>query len=381
VTAVAHVPICRVLERVISRPGTEPLRIFPILLPMWRVEIRATILDAQPYEVFDRYLSHAIASAGLAEPARLAAFFGVETALVARALQFLESVGHLRREGLRVVLTPLGRRSASDGCRYVVKEDRQQLYFDGFICRPLPRTHYSDAVWCEEPELRLGDRTEFRPVTALPPFRVEVVRDLADDPDRERYNLPGTLTQVEPVEIARAWLPTYVVECVGGLQFFIKAVDGPDRYLGDLVTPFLRDVLAAEPAPVDEQSWREWLTGRGLGGAEIHRLPNRVLRATLPGEVFGDRVPWSRLGSFETRLPSFLQVWCRDESARRRAVLERMRSIVVSGSVRTRTEAEQQIIDLTRQLEIADPGWAGLYDHANEQADEVLREALDRIST
>jgi hypothetical protein len=160
----AHVPIRRVLEKVTALPGIEPLRIFPLLLPMWAVHIRSVVKETQPYEIFDRYLSRAIGRAGLRDVPSLAAFFAVEPALVERALRFLDALGHLHRDGGVLSLTPIGMASVADGQRYVFKEDRQVLYFDGFTGTPLPKSHYEGAVWLDEPHLTLSGGTRFQPV-------------------------------------------------------------------------------------------------------------------------------------------------------------------------------------------------------------------------
>ncbi|GLZ01951.1 hypothetical protein [Actinoplanes sp. NBRC 103695] len=245
-TAPAHVPVRRVLERVSAVPGAQPLRIFPLLLPLWRVEVRTTFWDAQPYEVFDQYLARAIGQAGLRDSSRLAVFFGVEPALVHRALHFLQTIGHVRHEGSALVLTDLGQRSVRDGCRYVRKEDRQVLYFDGFRGAPLPATHYAKSVWLDDPELTIWN-VRFQVVTGSPNFRMEGLAELSRRPDGERFNLPGSLTELTPLEVGTAWLPAYVVECVSGLLVYIKALDAADPYLAEVATPYLKPVLEFPP--------------------------------------------------------------------------------------------------------------------------------------
>ncbi len=130
-----------------------------------------------------------IGSAGLNEPGRLAAFFGVQPALIERALRFLEAVGHVRHEGAVVALTDLGRRSVAVGCRYVVKEDRQVLYFDSFTSVPMPEEHYAGGECLDEPALRLSG-TQSQPITALERLSLSAVDDLAARVGRERFNVP-----------------------------------------------------------------------------------------------------------------------------------------------------------------------------------------------
>jgi hypothetical protein len=378
-SAPAHVPIQRILERVTALPRVQPLRIFPILLPMWGVEIKTVILDAQPYEVFDQYLARAIARGGVDEPGRLAAFFGVDLALVERALGFLEAIGHVRRDGGRLEMTDLGHRSVAAGCRYVIKEDRQRLYFDGFTSSPLTSEHYAGAEWLDEPGLRLGG-TQFCPVNTLSWFRAEALRDLESRADRERFNLPGSLRSVELVESGRAWLPAYVVECLSELLVFVKAIDGPDPYLADLVKPYLRGVLAAEHRVDDLEVARKWLAGRGFAEVPVRRLPNRVLRASLPAAAFGPQVRWAQLGSFETHRQAFFQLWCEDETARRRALLFRAAAIISSGRVRRREEVDQWLGDLAGQLAVPTPKWEDLRAHADSEGDEALGGRLDDLT-
>lgn len=377
----AHVPVRRVLERVAATPGVQPLRVFPVLLPMWAVEIRTVILDAQPYEVFDQYLSRAVATAGIREPARLAAFFGVEAGLIDRAVRYLEAIGHLHGDGREVALTELGHRSVTDGCRYVLKEDRQVVYFDGFTCTPLPKSHYAGTQWCDEPELRLPDRTQFQPVTGSQSFRVDAIRELAGSPDRERFNLPGTLTEAEPITVRQAWLPAYIVECVSGLLVFIKAVDGPDDHLGKIVSPYLTEVLATEPRADDMRVWRTWLAAKGFPDAEIRRMPNRMLRARLPAAAFGGAVRWAQLGSFEVREQVFLQLWCAEETTRRHAVLARAAAIVAAGALRRRAEVEHRLADLAAQLEVPVPRWGDLCRYAEREDDRALVARLDAFAS
>ncbi len=355
------------------------MRIFPLLLPMWGVEISATLREPQPYEVFDRYLSRAIAQAGLRDAPALAGFFGVEPALIERGLHFLTTIGHLQRVDDTLTVTDLGYRSIADGCRYVVKEDRQVLYFDGFTGAPLPRTHYSGTVWLDEPTLSLTDGTRFHVVTGSPVFRTDAVQTLMSRADREKFNVPAALTGAAPLEVRTAWLPAYVVESTSSLLVFIKALDGPDPYLSTLVTPYLRDVLGAEERFDAAQVWRDWLDGADFADVKPRQLPNGVWRASLPATVFGNRIGWSRLGSFEVRRQTFLQLWCDDDAVRRRAVLERVGAIVRAGAVRGQQLLTDRLVELAAQLEVTTPHQHELSVYARSQGDAALLAALESL--
>jgi hypothetical protein len=372
VTVPAHVPVRRILERVTAMPGIEPLRVFPLLLPMWAVQIKAVVQDAQPYEVFDQFLSRAIGAAAIRDVRGLADFFAVEPALVERALRFLDNIGHLRRDGDALSLTELGVRSLADGRRYVVKEDRQILYFDGFTGSPLPKAHYVGAVMVDEPELTLNRSTRFQAVAHTGPLRRDALQELARRPDREKFNLPGALMSVEMSEVSNAWLPAYVVECVSGLLVFVKAIDGADPYLSKLVTSHLLDALNAETSVDDLQVWRRWLAAKGYPDVRPARLPNRVLRASLPPEAFGERMKWWQLGSFETRDHTFLQLWCDDKVTRLLAVLERVANAVAKRGVRDSEGIERRLAEVSEQLEVATPTVADLEAYARREGDDAL---------
>jgi hypothetical protein len=379
VTAAAHVDARRILERVMRLPEVRPLRLFPLLLPMWGVEIQATIREAQPYELFDRYLSRAVAEAGLIDASALADFFGVEPALVERGLRYLDTIGHLDRTGETLRMTDLGYRSVADGCRYVVKEDRQILYFDGFAGRPLTRGHYSGAVWLDEPRLTLKGGTRFQPVAGAPWFPTGAVDELMARPDRAQFNIPDGLDRAAVAQVGSAWLPAYVVECVDRLLVFVKAIDEPDPYLGWVAEQYLAQVLADEPRPDDLGIWREWLAGKGFADVRPERMGNGVLRAVLPGRVFGNRIAWWQLGSFECRKQTFMQLWCDDAAVRRRGVLERGRAMVRAGGVRDAAVLGARLSELAEQLAVEPPDGDELLKHAREQDDAVAATVLERL--
>jgi hypothetical protein len=360
-------------------PDIQPLRIFPLLLPMWAVQVKAIIRETQPYELFDQYLSRAIATGGLRDVSHLAAFFAVEPALVERALRFLGTIGHLRRDGSVLGLTDIGLRSVADGHRYVLKEDHQILYFDGFTGSPLPKAHYAGAVWLDEPALTLDGRTRFQAVTGSGLFQIDAVAELTRRVDREEFNLPGALISVQPLELSNSWLPVYVVECVSDLLVFVKAIDTADPYLATLVAPYLSDALAAEKPVDDVQIWRDWLAGKGYRDVEPRRLPNRVLRASLPAEAFGARMKWWQLGSFETREHTFLQLWCDDEVVRLWAVLARAASAVSRRGVRDADGVERRLAELSKQLAVATPNFEDLQAYARAETDEVLQAMLESM--
>jgi predicted RNA-binding protein with RPS1 domain len=378
----AHHPVRRILERVDALPGVRPVRCFPLLLPFWAIEISATIRESQPYEIFDQYLEKAIGEAQLGDGLSLAEFFGVERGLVERGLRFLETIGHVQRAGERLRLTELGYESLRDGCRYVVKEDRQRLYFDGFHSMPLPRTHYRSTVWRNEPALRLADRTEFQVINSLAEFRMAALDELLARPDREAFNVPRELTAAQARHVGKVWLPVYAVETTAEPLVFTRAVDSADDHLSGRLNLVLKGVFEAENRGDPLDAARRYLDTRGFSDVTPRAGANGVLRAALPRDVFPSQVAWYRLGSFEmTRDYFFIQLWCTDKSLRRRAVLERACNMVRRGAVHDSKEVQEQLEQLGAQLEVPAPTMTDLRRHAADQDDEITLARLSSMYT
>ncbi len=70
-------PARRAIEHAAGLPGLRPLRLFPVLWPLWQVETTASSYAEQPYELIDRFLIRAIREAGLSQTAELAGFLGL----------------------------------------------------------------------------------------------------------------------------------------------------------------------------------------------------------------------------------------------------------------------------------------------------------------
>jgi hypothetical protein len=373
----AHHPVRRTLERVNALAGVRPLRCFPLLLPFSAAEISATVRESQPYEVFDRYLARAVGEAQLRDVPSLAAFFGVDVGLVERGLNFLATIGHLQRDGDTSRLTELGYESLRDGCRYVVKEDRQRLYFDGFHSMPLPRDHYRGSVWRDEPELRLADRTDFQVINSLTAFRTAALDELLVRPDREEFNVPRELSAPRVLDVRRVWLPVYTVETSSRPLVFSRAIEGVDEYLTGRLDKVLKELFAAEQRGDPVAAARGYLDSRGFQEVTPQVGPNGVLRAALPRDAFPAQVSWYRLGSFEmTRNHFYIQVWCTNEGSRRRAVFERVSNMLRRGAVRDLDRLREHLEQVAAQLEVVAPTAEELRKHAEEHDDAVTLATL-----
>lgn len=222
-----------VAARVAALPDVRPLRIRPLLLPMWQVEVVATVRDAQPYDVLDRYLARALAGTRLRDPAELAGYFGIPPGLARRVLTGLAAIGHVGPDGS---LTDLGRRSVEDGRRYRDLPGRHLTWwFDGFVGAPTPRTHGTGSIWLTVPELTLGDGTRFEAVPGSGALPVAAVAELLERPDVADFAGPLPPVTAEVATIRPVWLPVYLVECEDDPVIFVRAVDGPDPYLSRLL--------------------------------------------------------------------------------------------------------------------------------------------------
>jgi len=151
-------PEQRAVEDVAFAQQAVPTRIFAFLMPVWRVQIKATVTEGEPYDLIDWYLERGIAEGRLRTAGELAEFFALDPVLVDRALRFLRAIGHVTVSGEHLALTDLGDRSVREKVRYfVTRQDRRTLYFDAFASRPLTRPYYDPrAVTLLEPEAADG---------------------------------------------------------------------------------------------------------------------------------------------------------------------------------------------------------------------------------
>ena len=216
--------------RVSARCGAPPRRLLPVHLPVWAIEVTATVREALPYGVFDLFLSRALAEGGFDDAAGLAGFLGVTPALAERGLRDLAGIGHVRREGGCCALTELGFRSLADGCRYVHSAGRRLvLHFEGITGAPLPPAHAAETA-------------PGGPGVAGPP-RTSAVYELLRRRDVERFTGPAVPIAAQPVRADTVWLPGHAADCGDAVLLVTRAGDGADAYLGGVLEAHLRELL------------------------------------------------------------------------------------------------------------------------------------------
>jgi len=381
-------PARRALEQAVTAPAVRPLRLFPVLWPLWRVEVSAQVYDEQAYEVVDQFLVRAVCEAGLSGVEELAAFLGVHLSLVQRCLAFLARIGHVALDAGQVRMTRLGLDAIRAGVRYEPKETRQHLLFEQFTSRPLPRRHYDGSVTVlSTPEMPAGgvtDRTHFTGLFFPTSFAQEVVPRLAERPDRTEYNLPKLLRGVTVEDHALAYLPVYLIETAdSGLLTYTSAEPRGDAFFEEICrdAPALHQLISAEDRGDPSQIWTAWLAEGRHGRGTLRQLPNGVWRATLRADAYGGalKLPRSRLGSFELRRRHFLQLWCDDSTLRRSVLMDRALGIAQTRDVATRDDLLERMAELAQLLEVAVPGVAELRAHGEAEGQHARVARLDEL--
>lgn len=390
----------RALEDAAYARGVVPTRIFAVLLPVWCVEVKATVTEGEPYELIDRYLERGIAAAGLDTVADLARFFALDEILVDRALRFLTAIGHVTDSGGRLTLTELGHRSVHDQVRYVItREDRRKMYFDAFGSRPLTRRYYDTRTVtflsgeALEAVLARRDGPRFQMLCCTRGFRREALTELACHPDRDHYNLPERIDGPESLGEEYVYLPLYIVRAVqqgGQVRHLAYTQVGseadPDVTTLCEQTPEVVGVCESEERAARshaDQTWvTEWLRKRNLDGRGPVRLDDDTWRVTLPGASFDTTGPLSisKLGSFVIVGNDFFHVWCEDERVRRRALLERIDSYLSSRVRIDRTDTDQRITQIARQLDLGAIDVGTLHRMAVKAGKHGLAAQLDRVA-
>ncbi|MGW1725924.1 hypothetical protein ACWCQK_23660 [Streptomyces sp. NPDC002306] len=389
----------RVLENAAFTLGLRPTGIHVVLLPVWCVEVSATVTEEQPYELIDRFVGRGIAEGALGTAGELAAFLALDPALVRQALAFLTAIDHVTETDGRLGLTDLGRRSVRDGTRYTVThDDRRRLYFDGFQSHPLTTAHYRGDTVARIPydDAAAARHRGTRPPRLMArPFRPEAVGELARHPQRARFNLPPGVEDPRSVGAPECLhLPAYALRAVeddGAVRHLIytRAHDGaPDADLSaacERTPEFVHTLASEESGAVRGAAERieRWLSSRGLARYPPTRDRHGAWRVTLPpGRFHGDGpVGMTDVGSYVVLGGVFFQLWCEDHDTRSWALVERLddhlgaRLRVDPDAVRTRVGS------LCRQLELAPIGLDTLRRAADSAGKAGLAERLRAAQT
>ena len=312
-------PPARAVEHAALRQGPVPESVHQLLVPVWRVEVEAKVTTAEPYQLIDRFLSRAVAEAGVTTPGDLARFLGLDPALTGQAVAYLTAVGHLRTEHGHLSLTDLGTRSLADDELYTVRiGDRRVVHFDAWTGTPLPEASAERGPAGPAP---LDSWTSPPPLLAPDPFDPRDVASLAEPGVHE----PRALSwDVE-------YLLAHVVRTSAGHLVCTRPHRGaPDPVLSEALdaSPGCLSALAEAGAHARRRFAEEagrWLSRRGLADRPPHRDPDDIHRVRLAEQEFAERGDLPALGSVVVlRSGGFFQLWCEDPRARRAELRRRM---------------------------------------------------------
>ncbi|MYW05640.1 hypothetical protein [Streptomyces sp. SID3343] len=388
-------PETRAVEHAAFVEGITPTGVFPVLLPVWSVEIRATVTEGKPYDLIDHYLERAIHEGHLDTVDGLARFLGLDAVLVDRALRSLVAIDHIVRNGDTVRLTELGRRSVCAGTRYVVtREDRRRLYFDAFRSRPLTRRYYAgDQVTllsgADADHLgRNGQR--FTLLVSTHGFARDALARLSASPERDRYNLPARIDEPQSLGEEMVFLPVYIVRGWEGgrggrLRHLVygQAGDDADPDLSAMAQDTVEIVSALASEQNDPERTRVWLREKHPTATGPEAVDRGGRRATFPPESFGPDASLSltKVGSFQRHSGCLFQLWCADEETRRRALVERMDEYLGARSRPTRDDVDDRLARIAEQLELQGTDRAELRRLAHRYDRRDLAARLDELGT
>lgn len=365
------------IEHVQTLSGVTPIRLFAMLFPLWYVETTATQEQGRPYELIEQYIERGIEEGLLHTAKELAEFFGLDNRLVEKSLIFLETIGHITGSNSLYNLTSLGKRSVSEGKKYVEKETRRVLYFDGFHSQPLLQEHYGNNLRIvseiEADEIcRLYGRAtrgyQFHSLFSMHPWRPEMLSALERRADRARYNLPEEIRGLRPLNVMQVYLPMYIIEVskqasrspLAEYIVYTHIKGRRDMFFEHIINTSLdisSALLVEKNLSLDER-WADWLHKRGLTNTFPEQLTNGIWRVVLPKEAFSTQhidLSIASIGTFHLEHGYFLQIWCDDVQIRREAALDRTLKIIQRRrKYITKEDIEENLQIFAKQLQTRD---------------------------
>jgi hypothetical protein len=388
----------RVAEDTLYGMGAAPTRLCRLLLPVWRVQVRATVYDTEPYDLIDRYVAAAIADGGLESVAEIAAFYGLDPTVVGGAVRFLTSVGHVSRDG-GLALTEIGLRSVRDGRRYRRSlEDRRQLYFEGFTYRPLAKAYYDDRTVTFVEGMEQDD---FTPVLRFPPRGPgpDALDALAGLPanERTRFNLPEQVIAPSLAEAPRlVYLPAYVVRAVyktGAVEYlaYTQAADEADLEWSRVCTAAVEVAALMEneyqsgDRVGEERVARRWVERVFTGTPGVRQASfgwrDGVLTVALPAAAFAaERMP-RHVGSLISMDGGwFFRLWCNDQGVRETGLLDLADRFLGSRPWVDPDAATKRLARFGRQLGVGALDPAAIGELARKAGRNALAAQLDTLA-
>lgn len=391
----------RIIEEAQKEPGLAPVRLFALLFPLWRVKLGGTFREQKPYALLEEYFERGIFEGQLQTTEELSTFFGIDPRLVAKVLDFLQTIEHVQYERGRWFLRPLGQESLREGQKYIAKKNRQEFYFEAFRCQPLTREHYDKMQVYTEQEAeelvtlyersRRGYRCER--LYSFHPWKAAAIDELARRSDRDHYNLRKEISGVHQVgQPELVYLPIYLIEARGRNKertylAYSRIRGRRDRFFEQIVNhyPDIRESLAVVSAQnqQDREIWTRWLTRQGLSNVQPLRMPNGIWQLNLAPDLFRESnppIPLEKIGTYRLEEGRFLYLWCDDVEVRRNAVLDRTLHLIEQHKKSiTEREVERNLQMLSEQLATRTLDLNDLKQRARETRRTGLLNAIDAM--
>jgi hypothetical protein len=388
----------RAIEKILALPDFMPVRLFAVLFPLWEVEVSGRYEQGRPYELIEKYIERGMVEAQLTTPHDLAEFFGLQESLVEKVLNFLETIMHVTRQNGRLVPTPLAWQSVQAGEKYIPKETRRKLYFDGFRSQPLTSAHYHRVRILSPYEAdTLSDSYQagyqFQRLYSFAGWNPQAVSELGQQSDRAEYNVPDEVHHLTQLNLNNAYLPMYIIEtrrrAAPTTPYYVvytRIRNLRDEFFERLInsSPEMRKPLYNEfEHPVNEL-WRKWLSEMGVTDVAARQLANGLWRVTLTPQALRSsqvRLNVASIGTYHLERGYFLHIWCDDEPLRRRAVLDRIIKILKSRKHAATQQDIQELLQRFRvQLQVSDCTLSDLLERARETGMSDLVKQLDEFS-
>ena len=398
----------RALEHMQTIQGIKPVRVFALLFPLWDVETTAVQEEKRPYELLERYVERGIDEGQLHKVEELAAFFGLQREMVEKILLFLETIGHVKRNGTYWELTPLGYRSVRDQEKYVEQEKHVRFYFDGYTSRPLRKEHYDGRkvriFSLDEAEEILHAKTwgyRFHLVSSMREWRSLALCELEARVDRADYNVPPEMQRIQVVQdhahaVQLAYIPMYVIETTrqvsgststqgysGQRPYYLVYTgirDLRDSYFETIINrnDTVYAALRGEKVWSQQDLWRDWLHDQKITDALPLERPDGTWQISLPASAFDGsaaKFHTTKVGEYDLSKGYVIQIWCDDRVVRRKAVMDRTLLLVKNQrSVKKQTIQEQLQLS-TKQLQTD----AVSFDDLRQRALDTKMDAIVKV--
>jgi hypothetical protein len=373
--------------------GLIPVRLFRVLYPLWRVRVEGRQRVALEYDELSGFIARGIAEAGCHSARELAAFFGLELALVEKLLAQAREIGHLSGEDGELALTTLGQASLFERVRYEERQLNSELYFEALSNLPLTLEHYKIPILETIPE-----KTPFQAFYHFDQtWDTAALEKLQQSPDRAQLNLPDEIRAAELISREPVYLPVYFVEARektanGELRLLVfSQVRGlRDKVLEYAVNrdPKVFRALKArtnsraeavqryfEQGGLRQEAW--YLNENGPWGAQVMVDGEVFLPGTAANEAENRRLTLRSVGRYTVIYDWCIWVVCDDANLRAEAAAEQLVEWLQNVNLRpTQFEIRQKIDGLAKRLNVPPLPLTGLLTLARRRG---LTRAAERL--